>query len=212
MFLALPPHLSLASSTVLPSHGTLPCSRGATTLSASCACFSVPCASGSFLKVPCWCSREKAHWWGLCVPSMWHQEEVWFQLSLTTVQYKQWGQDKTAVKGSWTPQVLGRTVAHSVALGREPLKGLWVSSWGAVVSPVGGTEIETWLLCERLWGWACCFGVWVKSVMSCEISLKKEGFHPSAMWCLLAYKRLQRWYVGGCVLLSFLGANEKMGI
>lgn len=129
--------------------------------------------------VPCWCSREKAHWWGLCslaLPSMRHQEEVWFQLSLTTVQFKQWSQDKMAVRGSWTPHVLGRTVARSVALGRKPLKGLWVS-WGwAVISPVGGTEIETWLLCERLWGWVCCFGVWVKSVMSCKIGPKKEVF------------------------------------
>lgn len=101
---------------------------------ASSACLSVPCASGSFLKVPYWGSREKAHWWGLCMlalPSMLrHQEEVWFQPSLTTVPFKQWGKDKTAVRGSWAPQVLRRTVACNVALGGEPLKGLWVSSWG----------------------------------------------------------------------------------
>lgn len=34
---------------------------------------------------------------------------------------------------------------------------------------VGGTEIETWLLCERLWAWACCFGFFGLSKISYEL-------------------------------------------
>lgn len=61
----------------------------------------------------------------LALPSMLrHQEEVWFQPSLTTVPFKQWDKDETAVRGSWAPQVLRRTVVRNVALGGEPLKGL----------------------------------------------------------------------------------------
>lgn len=73
------PQLSLASSPVLPHVGLYPAVEGDHSLT-SHAHLSVPCASGSFLKVPYWCSREKAHWWGLCtlaLPSMLrHQEEV----------------------------------------------------------------------------------------------------------------------------------------
>lgn len=108
-------------------------------------------------------------------------------------------------------QVLGRR--QSVALGRAHWRGSESVLVRPVVSPVGG-ERETWLLNERLGGWAT---LWCLSKMSYELpwngSLQKDGLHASSvMWYPLAYRRLGRRYVDGCVLLSFLGANEKMGV
>lgn len=192
------PQLSLASPTLLPSRGTLPCSRGATTPSPAVLVFLFLVPRGAFWRflidaqgrrpidgvsarlpcLPCCDTRRRCSssspWQQCRLNSGTRTRQLWEAPGPHRCQGEQWRTMWPWAGNHW--------------------RGCESALEGAVVSPVGGTEIETWLLCERLWGWACCFGVWVKSVMSCEISLEKEGFHPSTM-CLLAYKRHQRWHV-----------------